>query len=116
MSEYSVTVKIFDGEEYDGDWPTQGYPGRLTDAIAWFQSKLNKIPERFRSEAGCNISSVGGYEGEHHGCISVWYTRPETSSEQRKRLGADKAKADSRRAAELELLAGLKAKYPEAAK
>lgn len=107
-----IRVTICSVDQHEGDWPTPNYPTLLLDAIAWFQGKLEQIPEEYRANARCEINSTGGYEGEHYGHIEISYDRPETVSERGERTAREEAHLAVLRAKELKALRILQTKYP----
>lgn len=109
----TVRVSVFDGEQYDGSWPSPEYESKLVDVIAWFETILETIPEEYRDVARCRIDSASGYEGSHYGHIEIEYYRPETDAEMARRIAAEKAAAAEREAQDLATLRALKAKYPQ---
>lgn len=72
-----VTVALFAQEQYDGEW----MPDDLMGAVAWLQAFLDQMPVEYRDTAEIEISSVGGYEGEHSASIQISYRRPPTDAE-----------------------------------
>lgn len=106
-----IRIIVCDIEQYDGDWPTPEYPTLLLDAIAWFQAKLQQIPEEYRAQARCTIGSTSSYDN-HYGHIEISYDRPETAAECSKRLVEEEAHVALLRARDLKTLRTLLAKYP----
>lgn len=89
-----------------------GFPSDdATACVAWFARVLNDIPEPYRAGATIDISSTSGYDESHYAEITVSYTRPETDEEEAEREAKEHADADRKRAAELNQLAALQAKY-----
>src|SRR3989442_328148 len=86
-------VVVFDNERYDGEWPPQNGPR----FVAWFQARLDSVPEEFRGNVQIEVGSVSGYEDSHYARIEIYYDRPPTEAEVRAR----KADAENRRAREL---------------
>jgi hypothetical protein len=107
------TVAVFEGEQFDGDdWPTPGYPATLVGCIAWFNAKLQLIPEEYRDEARCEVSSRSSYyEGGNHGYIRIEYDRPETDVEAAEREAAERDRAAVKKHQDLALLQQLLEKY-----
>lgn len=112
MDRRKVKIVVFNGEQYDDDWPTLDSSTTLLAAIAWFNDKLIAIPEEYRESASCEIDSAGGWEGSHYGHIEIWYNRPETDEEMKSRAEKEAKRADKKKREELATLAALKAKYP----
>lgn len=109
-----VTITVFDGEQYDGDWPTHDYPALLVNAISWFQSKLEEIPVEYRETARCEIDSKSGYEGDHCGHIAISYQRPETNEEMASRIARNEQREAAKSAEEIAVLQALRERYPNA--
>lgn len=81
----SIHESVFEGERcYTGDWP----PEKPADFLAWWQEKIEAIPEEFRDTATIEIDSRSGYEGSHDPCIKIGYWRQETDTELATRLTA----------------------------
>lgn len=53
----------------------------LVEVIEWLQDCLEQIPEEYRATACIDVDSIGGYEGEHHTEIGIYYERPTTAEE-----------------------------------
>lgn len=104
---WSVTVTLFDQEQYDGNW----IPEKLTEAVAWLQGFLEQVPVQFRDKATIEISSVGSYEDSHYAAIEISYQRPPTHEEKQGRLAEERQRYDAREASEREVYERLKAKY-----
>lgn len=109
MTNQKITITVFDKEQYDGEWP----PESLPDAIGWFQSKLDMVPQEHRSTATIEISGIGGYEGSAYAEIVIKYTRMETNEECAARSAKAAQRQEDIRQSELRHLAQLKAKYKE---
>lgn len=63
------------------DWP----PDDLVGFIAWFQGKLDEVPEQYRGAARVDLST--DYEdGDCYVDLSIHYYRPETEDETAARL------------------------------
>lgn len=93
-------------EKYDGDWPPEDAAG----ALAWFQAKLDDVPQEFRGTARIGIDATESY-GSAYATIEISYTRPETDDEEAERERQAAARADRTRAEELQMLTALQAKY-----
>lgn len=74
-------ITVFKQERYDGQWP----PEHGNSFIAWFQAKLNEIPEEHRGNARIELDSQSGYEGSHYASIEITYRRMETEEEAKSR-------------------------------
>ena len=98
------TVTIYD---YD---KAPNPPSDLVEYIAWLQSKLDEIPEKFRPSARTDIYGCEQY-GSGVLCYTIEYDRPETDEEQAARENADRVNADAVRQSELATLEALRAKY-----
>lgn len=73
-----VRVSVFETPIFnrDRDWP----PDDLVGFIAWFQGKLDEIPEQFRGAARVDLST-DYEEGDCYVDLSIYYDRPETEEE-----------------------------------
>ena len=89
-----------------GDWP----PNDLKGFLAWFESKLADIPEQFRDAASIGIGSTTNYDSSY-ATIEIRYVRPETDEEEAERERQAAALEEFIRAADLQTLAELQAKY-----
>lgn len=107
-----ITIKTFDAEQYDGDFPFS-YDTRLTDVISWFQQKLEEIPSEYRGSAVCEISSTGGYESSHYATIRIEYTRPETAEECADRKAAERSRAEECKQRDIAKAKAILAQYGE---
>ena len=110
MTERQVSVTVFRAEQYDGKAPFS-YDTKLVDVIAWFQQKLEEIPEQYRANAVCEIGSTGGYEGSTYWTIEITYDRPETASERGERIAAAEAQAIEKREREIAAAKATLARY-----
>jgi len=93
-------------EEGDDDWPPIG----AIDAIAWFQNKINSIPNEFQKDATIEFDSVERY-GSSYATIEISYTRPETEAEIIEAKHAEEMKKQIIQAEELKTLKLLQEKY-----
>ena len=84
---------------------------RLVRVIAYLTDVLNAIPAEYRDTARLEIDSVGGYGGEHHAEVAVYYERPETDEELAERKAEAKASKAAEEERERRTLAALQAKY-----
>jgi GGDEF domain-containing protein len=112
MTKKMVQETVYNGGPYDSNgWPPEDPAGFM----AWFQDRINQIPEEHRAKATIEFSSEGGYYGEHSAHIEITYMRPETDEQYQSRLRreADEArqKARLRESQERVALAQLLAKY-----
>lgn len=101
-----VTVKVYEQEKYDNDWP----PKEAVDFLQWFQDKIATVPDEFRPAVMIEINSYIAY-GSSEPEILISYERDETPSEfaerERDRLAHNAAEERRERAK----LAELRAKY-----
>lgn len=100
-------VVVFDGEQYDGEWP----PEDATGCIAWFSEKLESIPPEYRSAAKIEIDVKGSYVNSCYARIEIYYDRTETDDEENAREAENQRRREAQKAQELRTLAALKAKY-----
>lgn len=66
--------------QYDNDWPPEDAVG----ALAWFQAKLDEVPQESRRTARIEIDHEE-YFGTNKATIVITYMRPETDEEQSQR-------------------------------
>ena len=92
-------------EQYDGDWP----PSDAVGAMAWFQAKLDDIPDEFRSTAKIELDTTSRYDSSY-ATIEFSYVRFETDEEEAQREQQAAARPKNRRAEEWSMLAALQAK------
>lgn len=84
---------------------------RLLDVRDWIENLLKQVPEEHRARAEIDVDSIGGYEGEHHTEVSVYYWRPETDKEMAEREAELLKYAEEQRQRDLRTIAALKAKH-----
>lgn len=101
-----IDVTVFDKEEYDGEWP----PVDAKEFIAWFNGKIESIPEEHRATAKIEIESKSSY-GDSYANIKISYPRPETDEEEERREEQERRIRGNQKDRELQQLAALKAKY-----
>lgn len=78
LVEKCIWGSITEENKYDDD--------TIEEVIAWLRSLLAQVPDEYKSAAKVDVDSVGGYEGEHHAEIKVYYERPETDEEMAARI------------------------------
>ena len=100
-------IEVCDIEQHDHGYP----PDDAVGALAWLTEQLAKIPQEYMPSAKVEFLSVGGYEGEHHGRINIYYERPLTAEEAAAANVQHRREAAYRDAQERELLAKLLAKH-----
>ena len=66
---------------------------KVTDLIAWLDTKLKEVPAEYRQEAYVRIEGRGDYDGEHRAVLSIFYDRPESVPEQKSREERERADA-----------------------
>ncbi len=73
-----VVVSI---NEYSEKWPTGEGGKPLVEVIGWFEEKLGKIPEKYKSSAICEINKE--YYDDDVKCvqIEIFYFSPVTNRE-----------------------------------
>lgn len=103
IHQQSVYGSLVDDSKFEAD--------TLKELIEWLGEKLDEVPDEYKDSAKLEIESVGGYEGEHHAEVEIFYSRPETDVEMSARVAEDLRRAEHRTAQELQTLAALKAKY-----
>lgn len=92
--------------EHEGDWPPEDAAG----ALAWFQTKLDDVPQEFRGTVRIVIGATENY-GSGYATIEISYARPETDDEKAERERQAAYRANNTQAQELRMLAALQAKY-----
>ena len=96
--EPKVEVSVHNQDIFGSALKTEKYePDGLLQFRAAIDKWLEKIPPEFHANAKIKIDSVGGYEGEHHAEITVYYERPETEAER-----TDRKKEEAQRKVEEE--------------
>jgi hypothetical protein len=66
---------------------------KVSDVIEWLQGVLADVPDEYRGEVRIEVDSIGGYEGEHHTEVEIYYMRPETYQEMNRRVAEWKQQA-----------------------
>lgn len=95
---------------YDVESSVDDPPGKLIEHIAWLRSKLEEIPEEFRSSARVEIYGSESY-GSGVLCYTIKYHRQETDEEEARREATKKAADDAQTQRELATLKALQDKY-----
>ena len=103
----NIMIEVFNKQRYDCDWPPRG----AVEFIAWFEEKINSIPEEFRRAAIVDLGAVESYDNSYYATIEIYYCRPETKEEERIRADKEQEYAKSLREKELKQLKELKRKY-----
>lgn len=99
----TMRVKVYERESYgDGEQ----MPDNLVEAIVWLQSKLDLVPDQYRSTAEIEISAAD-YSLE----MEINYKRPETDAEITERLERARLSREYETRRELEQLRRLQTKY-----
>ena len=103
-----VQETVFNGSRDEGEgWPPEDPAG----FSAWFQERIERIPPEHRAKAKIEISSQGGYYGEHTGCIEITYLREETDEQFAARLKREEEQRQQLVAQEKRMLVALLAKH-----
>ena len=102
-----IKIEVFRKERYEGEWPEKN----AIAFLAWFEEKINSIPEEFRGSAEVEIDSVSLGEGSSYALIEIYYSRPETKEEAKARELKQHDKAELLKQRELRQLEELKRKY-----
>lgn len=81
---WNVRVNVFETPRFNRrkDWP----PDDLVGFVAWFQGKLQTVPEQYRSAVHIGLD-VG---------LSIYYDRPETGDEMAARLESERERREHR--------------------
>lgn len=108
-----VRVVVYHKEIFGDCLPGSTYKDDSLMAVRDFLSDLlaSKIPIEYHSTANFAIDSVGGYEGEHHAELTIYYERPETDDERKNRLAEEHQRNAEEERRERAALAKLKNKY-----
>ena len=88
MSDVLVTIFSEHGYGSADDWP----PDNALESMAWFNAKVELIPEEFRSGATIDIDSFDDGHGSCCISIDIYYYRPETKED---REEVDRSKENS---------------------
>ena len=96
------TVKVYE-EEYDD------LPEKADEFIAFFQSKVDAIPEENRGTARIEIEAEENY-GSASLSVEISYARPETDEEEAARERREQLRKDEIKTRDLRELARLKEK------
>ncbi len=103
-------VIIWQGGEFDNfsnpDWP----PDKATEFMAWFQSKLDMIPDEYKELTMIDLTNSTSYDSSKME-IEIYYERAETPEEETERERQAQAQIEHKRQQEIELLERLKKKY-----
>ena len=102
----TIIVTVFDKEQYEGEWP----PTDAAGALAWFSSKVNDVPEKFRGSAKIEIEGTTSYDCAY-ARIQITYERPEIDAEESAREGRAEMAKQQQVQRELQILSALQAKY-----
>lgn len=109
MSDYTVRIDVLHKDIYGSISKDNEYgDDKVVSVIEWLQDVLDDVPAEYRDSVRIEIDSVGGYEGEHHTEVTIYYDRPETEEEHAARSAAEKrmrAEMEKRERAAFEELA-----------
>lgn len=94
---------------YESGWPSSN----LLEFADWLAQKIAIIPEEYRANAEIEIEREDFWEDSSTLEINIFYHRLETDEEEVTREKYNKLSEESKIAAELRLLADLKAKYEQ---
>ena len=97
------TIKV-----YEESWPT--IPEKPSEFIAFWESKIDLIPEEHKESASIEIESSPYYDSSVLE-VTISYTREETDEEQKIREFEEMRSKEEVRAREIALLNQLKQKY-----
>lgn len=104
----SKTVSVVSQEEFD-DGPFV-FDGTLDAVIASLHEIREKVPERYRKAARCEIKGEQEY-GNPRAVIAITYSRPETDEEVSERLRSELLRKESKEREERAALEMLQKKY-----
>jgi len=106
-----ITIDVFEGD-------FEKLTDTVTNVIQFLNGLLVKVPEEFRADACISVYTDNDCEGVIYRTTYVYYTRMETQEEADAREAETTRRRtdmeNSARQQELDTLARLKAKYPEA--
>ena len=102
------TIVVFESASF-WDLPT-----KASEFMAFWQSKLDEIPNAYRDTAEIEVEAVPSYEGSAVLSVSVTYSRPETDDEVSSREREENAAEERKREQEMAKLRELRKKYPGA--
>lgn len=105
----AVREKVVCVTNYEQTWPSSN----LLEFADWLAQKIAIIPEEYRSNAEIEIEREDPWEPGGPLEITIQYHRLETDEEEAKRENHAKRCEESKIAAELRLLADLKAKHEQ---
>lgn len=88
-----VKVVVFDGEQYESDWP----PVNPREFLNWFADKIAAIPKEFAGSARVDIEAVSSYEDSQYAKIAIFYYRPETDFEHESRRKREQENLERRK-------------------
>ena len=79
--------------------------------VAWLNTKIEEIPEEFRTSASIEIYYEYGYDNDIDRYLELSYYRSENAEERTSRVKKEQKARAVREARELQLLEQLKARY-----
>ena len=101
-----VKVEVCSIDDFDSDWPSEN----INDFLTWINKKIELIPIQFREKASIEISGENRYQTDY-AKIDIYYFRPETQKEKRKRIDLDNRNIELKKIYEMQILEELKRKY-----
>ena len=101
-----VNVEVCSIDDCDSDWPGEN----INDFLTWINKKIESIPVQFRENASIEISGENRHQ-TNYAKIDIYYFRPETQEEERKRIDLNNRNIELRKIYEVQLLEELKRKY-----
>jgi hypothetical protein len=84
---------------------------KVIDVMAQLQALLEQVPIEYRDQCYIGTESEGGWEGEHHTTVEVYYERPETDAEMQERIAEEQRRQSEAAAQERALYENLKRKF-----
>lgn len=101
-----IKITVFEEEQYDGDW----LPESGLELIDWLKSKIKSVPPRYRKDVKIEFDSTVCYDSSS-AAIEIYYYRPETKKEVKKRNDGKEQMEKAERDREIALLERLQKKY-----
>ena len=89
-------------------------PTKASEFMAFWQSKLDEIPNAYRDTAEIEVEAEPSYEDSAVLSVRVTYSRPETDDEVSSRERQENAAKERQREREMAQLRELRKKYPGA--
>lgn len=110
--QHTVKVVVYEKEVFGSCLPGKSYEDDDLLAVRDFLNEcLKDIPPEYHTTSKFAIDSVGGYEGEHHAELQIYYERPETKKEREARHAEWRRQDAAEEAEDRAAYAQLKARF-----